>query len=44
MKKKLTRTKAKKILKDGKVHGKPLTDKQRRFFGAVSVGKNRKKR
>lgn len=28
--------KAKKILKDGKVHGKPLTDKQRRFFGAMS--------
>lgn len=28
--------KAKKILKDGKVRGKPLTDKQRRFFGAMS--------
>lgn len=27
--------KARKILKDGTVHGKPLTDKQRRFFGAM---------
>lgn len=28
--------KAKKILHEGKVHGKPLTDKQRKFFGAMS--------
>ena len=28
--------KARKILHDGKVHGKPLTDKQRRFFGHKS--------
>ncbi len=31
---KLTKSKAKKILKDGKVHGKKLTIKQKRFFGA----------
>lgn len=31
--------KAKEILKDGKVHGKKLTPKQRRFFGAKSRGK-----
>ena len=30
----LTQTKAKKILRDGTVHGKSLTAKQRRFFGA----------
>ena len=28
--------KARKILHDKKVHGKPLTDKQRKFFGARS--------
>lgn len=33
-KKKLTKTKAKKILRDGKVRGKSLTKKQRGFFGA----------
>lgn len=38
MAKKLTSTKAKKILHDKTVHGKPLTDKQRRFFGAVASG------
>lgn len=31
---KLTKTKAKKILKDGSVRGKKLTAKQKRFFGA----------
>lgn len=31
--------KARKILHDGKVHGKKLTPKQRRFFGAKSRGK-----
>lgn len=35
-KKKLTKAKAKKILKDGAVRGKKLTAKQRRFFGARS--------
>ena len=34
MAKKLSKTKARKILKDGKVHGKKLTKKQRGFFGA----------
>ena len=29
-------SKAKKILSDGKVHGKKLTEKQRRYFGALS--------
>ena len=29
-------SKAKKILKDGTVHGKKLTEKQRRYFGALS--------
>jgi len=38
MAKKLTSTKAKKILHDKTVHGKPLTDKQRRFFGAIASG------
>lgn len=28
--------KAKAILHDGKVHGKPLTDRQRRYMGAMS--------
>lgn len=28
--------KAKKMLKDGKVKGKPLTKKQKRFFGHLS--------
>lgn len=36
MAKKLSKEKAKKILSDGKVRGKPLTEKQRRFFGARS--------
>lgn len=31
---KLTKAKARKILKDGTVHGKKLTAKQKRFFGA----------
>ena len=34
--------KAKKILRDGEVHGKPLTDDQRGFFGAIA-GKEEKK-
>ena len=33
-KKKLTKAKAKKILRHGEVHGKPLTKKQKGFFGA----------
>lgn len=34
----LTRAKAKEILRDGKVHGKKLTKKQKRFFGARAGG------
>ncbi len=34
----LTPNKARQILHDKKVHGKPLTDKQRRLFGAMSEG------
>lgn len=42
MPKKLTPTKAGKILKHGSVHGKPLTKKQRGFMGAVRGGKSKK--
>jgi hypothetical protein len=38
MAKKLTSNKAKEILTDGEVHGQPLTDKQKRFFGAIAGG------
>lgn len=34
----LTPNKAREILHDGTAQGKPLTDKQRRFFGAMSKG------
>jgi hypothetical protein len=37
-----SKEKAKEILRDGTVHGKPLTDKQRKFMGAVASGKARK--
>lgn len=37
-KKKLTRAKAKKILKEGVARGKKLTAKQKRFFGARAGG------
>lgn len=36
--------KAKKMLKDGKVRGKKLTPKQRRFMGARAGGKRPKLR
>lgn len=36
---KLTKTKARKILKDGTVRGKKLTKKQRGFFGAAGKRK-----
>lgn len=42
MAKKLTKKKAKKILEEGKVHGKPLTKKQRGFFGARAGGAPKK--
>ena len=35
--------KARTILHDGKVHGKKLTPKQRRFFGAISSGSPRRR-
>ncbi len=38
MAKGLTASKAKKILEDGTVRGKALTEKQKKFFGAVSGG------
>jgi len=38
MAKSLTSNKAREILHDKSVHGHPLTDKQRRFFGAISGG------
>ena len=39
MKKKgLSAAKAKKILKDGYVKGKPLTEKQKKFFGSIADG------
>ena len=38
MSKKLTSSKAKKILKDGSVRGHKLTAKQKRFFGSIAGG------
>ena len=38
----LTPEKARKILHDKKVHGKPLTDQQRKYFGAVASGTAKK--
>ena len=38
MAKKLTSEKAKEILRDKSVHGNPLTEKQRKFFGAIAGG------
>ena len=40
----LSSAKAREILQDGTVHGKPITDKQRRYFGAVASGKAKKKK
>lgn len=42
--KRVTREKAKKILKDGEVKGKPLTEKQRKLFGAIAGGQKRRKK
>jgi len=36
----LTKSKAKEILHDGTVHGKKITDKQRRYFAAVAFAQN----
>jgi hypothetical protein len=38
----LSKAKAAEILHDGTIHGKPITDKQRRFFAATAYGKNKK--
>ena len=38
MAKKLTKSKARKILHDKEVHGHPLTEQQRKFFGAIAGG------
>lgn len=38
MAKKLTKSKAREILHDKEVHGHPLTEKQRKFFGAIAGG------
>ncbi len=38
----LTANKAREILHDKEVHGHPLTDKQRKFFGAMSKGNTMK--
>lgn len=38
----LSPAKAKKILHDKEVHGQPLTDKQRRYMGAVASGEAKK--
>lgn len=34
----LTREKAKEILKDGTIRGKPITEKQVRLFGFIAEG------
>ena len=44
MAKKLTKGKAKKILKDKTVRGKKLTAKQKKFFGAIAGGEKKRKR
>jgi hypothetical protein len=41
---KLTKAKARKILRHGRVHGKKLTKKQRGFFGARAAGKRKRKK
>lgn len=34
----LSKAKAKKMLKEGVAHGRPLTKKQRKFFGLIAGG------
>ena len=41
---KLTRAKARKILSDGTIRGKPITKKQRGLFGAIASGKKLKRK
>ena len=40
----LTKSKAEKILHDGTINGKPITDKQRRYFAAVAFSDKRVKK
>jgi hypothetical protein len=42
-KKRVSQQKAKKILRHGEVRGKPLTKKQKKFFGAVAGGQKPRK-
>ena len=44
MAKKLTRIKAKKILRDGIIRKKRLTKKQMKFFGAIAGGERPRKK
>lgn len=44
MAKKLTKAKAKKILKHGSVRGHPLTSKQKKKFGAIAGGQKKRKK
>lgn len=44
MAKKLTKAKAKKMLKDDKAHGKKLTKKQKGLFGLIAGGKKPRKK
>lgn len=37
-----TPQKARKILRDKEIRGKRLTDRQRRFFGAIAGGQSRR--
>lgn len=39
VKKHLTERKAKEILRHGEVHGKPITEKQKGYFGVIAGGK-----
>lgn len=43
-KRKLSAAKARLILEEGEVRGHPLTDKQKRFFGAVASGQKPRKK
>ena len=40
---KLTPAKAKKMLHEGKAQGRKITQRQRRYFGAVASGRARKR-
>lgn len=44
MPKKLTQAKARKILSDGEIRGKGLSEQQRKFFGAVAGGQSIKRK